>query len=119
MVTLFVTGLEFYSHHGVSAAERLVGHRYTVDLDVDIESSAEFTDDVMDTVDYAAIAQLVLEVAGSTQFNTVERLAYVIAEKLLERFTRIERVNLRLSKRLPPAPVIAEELGVELELGRD
>jgi dihydroneopterin aldolase len=118
MVTLFVTGLEFYGYHGVPPEERVVGHRYLVDLDLDVKSSAEITDDVADTVDYAAAAQIVIDVAMSNQFKTVERLAFVIAETLLARLSRIERVNIRLAKRLPPAPIIAEELGIELELSR-
>jgi len=118
MVTLFVTGLEFYAHHGVPAEERVIGHRYIVDLELDVKSSAEKSDEVEDTVDYAAAAEVVLEVSANNRFKTIERLAYVVAETLLSRFSRVERVNIRLAKRLPPAPVIVEELGVELELTR-
>jgi dihydroneopterin aldolase len=118
MVTLFVTGLEFYAYHGVPSEERAIGHRYIVDLELDVKSSAELTDDVRDSVDYALAAGIVLEVSSTAQYKTVERLAHVIAETLLTRFSRIERVNIRLAKRLPPAPFIAEELGVELELAK-
>ena len=47
-----------------------------------------------------------------------ERLAHVIAETILSSFPRVERVSIRVAKRLPPAPFIAEELGVELEMRR-
>ena len=118
MVTLFVTGLEFYAYHGVPSEERAIGHRYIVDLEMDVKSSAELTDDVADTVDYADAARIVLKASGSQQFKTVERLAHVMGEALLAEFSRIQRVSIRLAKRLPPAPFIAEELGVELEMSR-
>ena len=115
---LFVTGLEFYAYHGVPSEEREIGHRYVVDLDLRVNSRAEQSDDVADTVDYGLAAKVVLDVASATQYKTVERLAYVIAETLLTRFERVEEVSIRLAKRLPPAPIIAEELGVQLELTR-
>ena len=118
MLTLFVRGLEFYAYHGVPSEERVIGHRYIVDLELDVKSSAEFSDDISDTVDYAAVAQTVLEVGTSRQFKTIERLAQAMAESLLERFSKIDRVHVTLAKLLPPAPFIAEEAGVELELSR-
>jgi dihydroneopterin aldolase len=102
----------------VPSEERSIGHRYVVDLELDVRSSAGLSDDVADTVDYAETAQVVLDVAAKNQFKTVERLAQVIAETLLSQFSKIERVNVRLAKRLPPAPIIAEELGVEIEVRR-
>jgi len=60
-----------------------------------------------------------LDIATGNQFKTVERLAHVIAEALLSKFSKLDRVNVRLAKRLPPAPIIAEELGVEIEMGRN
>ena len=119
MTTLFVNGLEFYAYHGVPAEERVLGHRYIVDLELNVKSSAERTDEVSDTVDYVAVAQTVTEVSAATQYKTVERLAQVIGETLLERFARVESVNVRLAKRLPPAPIFAEELGVEINLRRE
>jgi len=118
MVTLFVTGLEFYAYHGVPAEERTIGHRYVVDLELNVKSSAETSDDVTDSVDYADVAQTVVEVATKKQYKTVERLAQVMGETLLDRYSRIQGLSIRLAKRLPPAPIIAEELGVELTLER-
>ena len=119
MITLFVSGLEFYAYHGVPLEERTIGHRYVVDLELRVDSNAEFTDNVADTVDYAAAAKTVIETSASESVKTVERLAQMSAAKLLENFPRIEAVKIRLAKRLPPAPIIAEELGVELELTRN
>jgi len=118
MITLFVTGIEFYGYHGVSDEEQRVGHRYIVDLEMDVNSSSERTDAVEDTVDYGEAALLVVEIGTRDRCRTVERLAQQICDTLLERFPRISEVSVRISKRLPPCPVIAEEAGAELVVMR-
>ena len=53
-MTIEVTGLSLYTHHGVSAAEREVGQRLVLDLRMEVgECDATVTDLVEDTVDYA------------------------------------------------------------------
>ena len=44
-VTIEITGLSLYTHHGVTAAEREVGQRLVLDLRLDVgESDATVTD---------------------------------------------------------------------------
>ena len=63
-VTIEITGLSLYTHHGVSDAEREVGQRLVIDLRLDLgETDATVTDDVADTVDYGDVCQLVALVA--------------------------------------------------------
>ena len=119
MITLFISGLEFYGYHGVPSEERTIGHRYTADLELDISCSAQDTDNVEDTVDYASAAKLVIDTSDANTFQTVERFAKVVADELLAKFNRIQKVNIRLAKRLPPAPLIVKELGVELTVTRE
>jgi len=118
MVTVFVRGLEFYAHHGVPPQERVIGHRYRVDLEMVVGTEAAESDRVEDTVNYAEAARDVLEVAESGPYFTVERLGSVILDTLLARHPRIEAVTLTLEKRLPPAPIIAESTGVRISRRR-
>src|SRR4051812_50170073 len=54
-VTIEVTGLSLYTHHGVSAAEREVGQRLVLDLRLEGgECDATVTDLVDDTADYGS-----------------------------------------------------------------
>ena len=117
-VTVFVRGLEFYGFHGVPAEERVIGHRYVVDLDFAVSTAATETDRVEDSVDYGAAAQRVVRLGQSERFSTVERLARVLADDLLEAFPAVVSVRIRVAKKLPPAPVIAELAGVELVRSR-
>ena len=57
-VTIEITGLSLYTHHGVSAAEREVGQRLVLDLRLEVgECDATVTDMVEDTVDYGAVCE--------------------------------------------------------------
>ena len=54
-VSVEVSGLSLYTHHGVSDAEREVGQRLVFDLRLEVgECDATLTDRVDDTIDYGA-----------------------------------------------------------------
>jgi dihydroneopterin aldolase len=118
VLTVFVKGLEFYAYHGVPAEERTIGHRYSMDLTLSVEATADVTDEVEDTVDYATAATFAQEIAQATQYRTVEKLAGVVADRLLDRYPLVHSVTVQVAKRLPPAPIIAEAVGVVLTKGR-
>ena len=113
-VTIEVSGLSLYTHHGVSAAEREVGQRLVVDLRLDVgESDATLTDRLEDTVDYAEVCQAVALVAQQRSYRTLERLCAAIADRLLDRFG-LESVWVKAAKPEPPIPLPVEEVSVEV-----
>src|SRR6476659_9270107 len=80
-VTVEVTGLSLYTHHGVSAAEQEVGQRLVLDLRLDLGGvDATMTDRIEDTVDYGEVCQLVALLAQQRSYKTLERLCGAIAD---------------------------------------
>ncbi len=64
VVTIEITGLSLYTHHGVTAAEREIGQRLLIDLTLEVgEVDATVTDLVEDTVDYGEVCNTVSLVA--------------------------------------------------------
>jgi dihydroneopterin aldolase len=113
-VTVEVSGLSLYTHHGVSDAEREIGQRLVVDLRMDVgESDATLTDRVEDTVDYAEVCQVVALVAQQRSYRTLERLCAAIADRLLGQFG-LESVWVKAAKPEPPIPLPVEEVSVEV-----
>ena len=113
-VTIEVSGLSLYTHHGVSAAEREVGQRLVVDLRLDVgESDATLTDRLEDTVDYSEVCQAVALVAQQRSYRTLERLCAAIADRLLDRFG-LESVWVKAAKPEPPIPLPVDEVSVEV-----
>ena len=113
-VTIEVTGLSLYTHHGVTAAEREVGQRLVLDLRMEVgECDATVTDLVEDTVDYAAVCEHVALVAQQRSYKTLERLCAVIADRLASQFGA-DSVTVKASKPEPPIPLPLEEVSVEV-----
>ncbi len=113
-VTIEITGLSLYTHHGVSAAEREVGQRLVFDLRLDLgEADATVTDQLEDTVDYGEVCQLVALIAQQRSHKTLERLCSTIADRLLADY-ELEGVWVKAAKPEPPIPLTVDEVSVEV-----
>jgi dihydroneopterin aldolase len=113
-VTIEITGLSLYTHHGVSKAEREVGQRLVFDLRLDVgETDATVTDEIEDTVDYGEVCQLVALIAQQRSHKTLERLCSTIAERLLSDYD-LEGVWVKAAKPEPPIPLAVDEVSVEV-----
>jgi dihydroneopterin aldolase len=112
---IIVQGIEFYAYHGVPDAEQQIGHRYRVDLVVDLDlREAGRTDDLRHTVSYGDLARLVIQIGTSQQCRLLESLAEQMCAAILEQFPAIQRVELFIAKRLPPTGTITELAGVKI-----
>jgi dihydroneopterin aldolase len=113
-VTIEITGLSLYTHHGVSEAEREVGQRLVLDLRLDVgETDATVTDSIEDTIDYAEVCQLVALIAQQRSHKTLERLCSTIAERLLSDYA-LEGVWIKATKPEPPIALAVDEVSVEV-----
>jgi dihydroneopterin aldolase len=113
-VTIEISGLSLYTHHGVSAAEREVGQRLVLDLRLDIgQSDATATDSIEDTVDYGEVCNTVALLAQQRSHKTLERLCSVIADRLLNEY-ELEGVWVKASKPEPPIALSVDEVSVEV-----
>jgi dihydroneopterin aldolase len=107
-VLIELRSLSVYTHHGVTDAEQEVGQRLELDVALEPASAqAVRTDELVDTVDYSAVADLVVAAATETSYRTLERLAAVIGERLVDRFGA-EAATVRAAK---PEPPMSHEIG--------
>jgi dihydroneopterin aldolase len=113
-VTIEISGLSLYTHHGLSDAEREVGQRLVIDLRLDVGATdATVTDSIEDTVDYAEVCQLVALVAQQRSHRTLERLCSSIADRLLADY-ELEAVWVKAAKPEPPIALSVDEVSVEI-----
>jgi dihydroneopterin aldolase len=113
-VTIEITGLSLYTHHGVGEAEREVGQRLIFDLSFEVgECDATVTDRVEDTIDYADVCQQVALAAQERSYRTLERLCSAVADRMIERYGA-EAVTVRATKPEPPIPLPVDEVSVEI-----
>ena len=113
-------GMVFYAHHGVSLAERELGQRFVVDLEVERDTrAAGLSDDPEDTVNYARMYTLIREIMEGPSRNLLESLAEAIAGRVLGEFD-VESARVRVRK--PEVPLkgsILAHAGVEVLRRRD
>jgi dihydroneopterin aldolase len=109
-----LSGISVYTHHGVTEAEREIGQRLEIDVALEVEeASATHTDELDGTVDYSAACDIAVEAATETSYRTLERLAQVIGERLVERLGA-KAATVRASKPEPPLEHITGAATVEL-----
>ena len=112
---ILLEGLRFYAYHGVAPQETKVGNEYTVSLRLKTDiTRAIGSDDVLDTVNYAEIHQVV-KAEMDIPSKLLEHVAGRIIRRLFSEFPSIEHIDLTLSKRNPPMGADIELCGIEIK----
>ena len=113
-VTIEISGLSLFTHHGVTDAEQQAGQRLVFDVSFEVEDcDATITDRIEDTIDYAAVCQAVALIATERSYRTLERVCTAVADMLEERFNA-SGITVRAAKPEPPIPLPVEEVSVEV-----
>ena len=113
-VTVEISGLSLFTHHGATTAERETGQRLVFDVTFDVEDcDATVTDRVEDTIDYGAVCQAVALIATERSYRTLERVCTTVADMLEARFGA-SGIVVRATKPEPPIPLPVEEVSVEV-----
>ena len=116
---IVLRGLRFFGYHGVNPEEQKLGQRFQVDLTLWADlSRAAASDDLADTISYAAVYEAARVVMEGAPSRLLEHAAGRIGTALLGD-TRVERVRIRILKLGPPIAHMAQGVaGVELEFRR-
>jgi dihydroneopterin aldolase len=98
-----LTGLRVYGRHGVLPEERRDGQDFVVDVQLTVDTrAAAASDDLGDTVDYAALADHLAAVVAGEPVNLIETLASQLADVCLAD-PRV--ISTRVTVRKPGAPI--------------
>ena len=81
---IFLKGLAFYGHHGVSPHEKALGQRFIVDVTLECDArAAGMSDDLADAVDYVPAYEIVKAVIEGESKDLIESVAEGIAGRIL------------------------------------
>ncbi|MDI3280772.1 MAG: dihydroneopterin aldolase [Bacillota bacterium] len=112
-----IKNMVFYGYHGVFTAEKEMGQRFEVDVDLYPSSNeAEKADDIDLAVNYVDVYAQVKEIVEEREMNLLESLAAAIADAIMESH-ELERVVVRVRK--PHAPLGGPVDYVEAEVTRE
>lgn len=119
MDKIYMQGMRFYGYHGAFKEENTLGQRFGADitLEVDAEKPGR-SDDLDDTVNYAEVYEAAKEVLEGEPVKLVETLTHRIAKIVLERFSIVEAVTVKVIKPDPPIPGHYDHVAVEIRRER-
>ncbi|MEA2641940.1 MAG: 7,8-dihydroneopterin aldolase/epimerase/oxygenase [Chloroflexota bacterium] len=100
----------FYGYHGVLDAERTLGQRFVVDVEMQLDlAPAGRSDDLDRTVNYAQVYETVREVLTGPPRRLIEAVAETIATRVLDEHALVGQVTVRIRK--PEVPIPGSVLG--------
>ncbi len=104
--------------HGVLETEKLHEQAFAVSVWAELDASgAVKSDSISETLDYSALAALVVKIVSRQSFDLLERLCFVIASEVMEAFSPRE-VRVKVKKLHPPMDVSVAYAAVEMTLAR-
>ena len=114
MDKITIKGIHFHGYHGVHSAEREIGQKYEVDLELSFDlSTAGKNDALAKTIDYEKIVDIVLKIGTKQSFHLFEALAESIATQILDQTPAI-KIQVAVKKLSPPIETPITYAGVEI-----
>ncbi len=115
--TIRLKNMTFYAHHGFYEAERELGQKFEVDIEVkcDLQPVA-MQDKLKNTIDYRSIYKIAKDTFENYKFKLIETVAEKIANKILA-LPGILNVLIRVRK--PHVPLNGLLDYVEIEIFRE
>ena len=110
----------FYAYHGVLLDEQNLGGKFEVDVDLycDLSRGAK-SDHLDDTVNYERVYDCIRILVMEKKHLLLESLANAIGKGILEDFSKVQSVTVRVRKPSAPVKGVIDYVEVELkDIGR-
>ena len=113
---IILQDMRFYAYHGVLPQERIVGGDYTVSVEAETDVAAAIaTDDVEQTLNYAALYEVVKR-EMLIPSNLLEHVAARIGKAVMDNFPQVQALDLTVTKQNPPMGADCQGAGVKLHI---
>ncbi|AKK03988.1 dihydroneopterin aldolase [Corynebacterium epidermidicanis] len=100
-----LTGLECFGYHGVFDFERREGQKFVIDATCWLDTApAAAADDLTLTLNYAELAQLIVDIVTGEPRDLIETVAAEVANTVMERFELLHAVEITVHKPAAPIP---------------
>jgi dihydroneopterin aldolase len=112
---ILIPGLREQGIHGVLPEERARPQPFEVNVELHVDlAKAGVSDDLADTVDYAAVCDAVSNVVSSESYQLLERLAQRIAD-VCRTDPRVVGVVIEVRKLEPPVAARVDHVAVRIQ----
>ena len=118
MDKILVSSIDCVAAIGVTAEERTIRQRLSIDVEVLVDAArAARADSLKDTIDYSRVATLVMEVCRGRDFHLIETLAELLAARILAEFPT-PQVRLLVRKISPVVEPRVSHVSIEIVRSR-
>ncbi|MCI8360464.1 MAG: 2-amino-4-hydroxy-6-hydroxymethyldihydropteridine diphosphokinase [Clostridiales bacterium] len=119
MQKIYIKGLEIFAFHGVNPEEKADGQKFILDITLYADLTAACaSDELRDTVNYAAVRKTVQRVMTGDTYDLIERAASLAADAVLAEFERVEQVKILLKKPDAPMNAVFDYVAIEITKNR-
>ena len=118
MDKILVCSIDCVAAIGVTAEERTIRQRLSIDVEVLVDAArAARADSLKDTIDYSRVATLVMDVCRGRDFHLIETLAELLAARILAEFPT-PQVRLLVRKISPVVEPRVSHVSIEIVRSR-
>jgi dihydroneopterin aldolase len=113
MDKVLIEGLRVNAVIGIFEWERQIEQPILIDLVMSVDTcAAAVSDEIQDAVNYALVAELIADLTKSLKPQLLETLANKLAEMVLNNFSTVQAVHVKVKK--PLAVKGAQAVGIEI-----
>jgi len=110
-----LSNIVFYAHHGYYEAERELGQRFELDIEVECDlNEAGKSDDLKSTIDYRHLYAIAKDAFENNKFKLLETVAIRIAAQILSSHP-VHSVLIRIRKPQVPIKGFLDHIEVEIK----
>ena len=110
-----VSRIAVFARHGLLPEEAVLGQRFYISLEAQLDLAAAGRSDTVDeTVSYADLTHVAVQIATERRFNLIEALAESIATAILTGFALIDAITVQVDKPSAPVPAILDGVSVAI-----
>jgi|SRR5690606_10817431 len=114
LTTLHLEKLKFFAYHGLYEEERKLGNEFELNISVSFFSTHPVIRDIDQTINYAAIYELV-KIEMTHPCALLETFLTELAEKIKNQFPQVAKLKMSLYKLHMPLANFQGRVGVEIE----
>ncbi len=110
-----VSGIECYAYHGCMNEESVLGGKYIVDVSIETDfSKAAKTDELIDTIDYVRIKEIVGE-EMDIRSKLIEHVGQRIIDRFKAEFKGLIESTVKIRKLNPPIKGTVKEVAIVIK----
>lgn len=118
MDVINIKQLEVFANHGVLKEENVLGQKFIVSASLYVNTrEAGKNDDLRKSVNYALVCGEIRDFMQANTFQLIETVAERLAERLLVKFEKINKIRLEIKKPWAPIMQSVDYVSVEIERG--